>query len=164
MSTATDFSLVFQESFTASVVDTTILPSLIVRSANTADFNKMNCAYYNSFTESMTELKFRDFFGTDATRKPYLDAIAAKLHADVAGVNLLAAYNDIKCFTNTVDKKEKITYTVDLTKFNTTLNDAGIASTEWSTGGKFQLLFNFVVGSGAGAQLFTVGVDWLMQN
>jgi hypothetical protein len=171
---STNFSLTFVPVLaTATVSDSTILGDNFTKnlSANYATL-KSACKYYHEFTDKMTEAKFREFFGTTTTRSTYLASIATQLDKTVAGPSLLASYNADNNLTNAPEKMEVIDYTVSLTSgtnnFDTVLNRVGIAAAEWSSGGKFQLIFNFTVGSGtavgSAAKNYTVGVEWPMAN
>ncbi len=170
---ATNFSLTFVPSLaTASVTDETVLSAYISQNASTDyDTIKAACTHYRSFAEKMTEAKFREFFGTSTTRSSYLNAILTVLDKSDAGQSLLAAYNRDNGWTNSPQMKERINYTVNLTtgsnNFDSILNSIGIASSAWSAGGKFQLIFNFVVGTGGATdpqKSYTVGVEWTMNN
>lgn len=167
---STNFSLTFVPVLaTATVSDSTILGTNFTQNAS-ADYAtlKSACKYYHSFTDNMTEAKFKQFFGTTTSRATYLASIATKLDKTAAGPSLLAAYNTDNSLTNAPDKMEVIDYTVSLTSgdnsFDSVLNSVGIAAAEWSSGGKFQLIFNFTVGAGTAAKSYTVGVEWPMKN
>jgi hypothetical protein len=167
---STNFSLTFVPVLaTATVSDSTILGTNFTQNAS-ADYATLKdaCKYYHSFPDYMTEAKFRQFFGTTDTRATYLASIAGRLHKDVAGPSLLAAYNTDNGLINAPDKMEVIEYSVNLTfgdnSFDTVLNSVGIAAAEWSSGGKFQLIFKFTVGSGSAAKNYTVGVEWQMKD
>jgi len=167
---STNFSLTFVPVLaTATVSDSTILGTNFTQNAST-DYATLKgaCKYYHSFSDNMTEAKFKQFFGTTTTRSAFLVDIARQLDKTVAGPSLLAAYNTDNGLTNAPDKMEVIDYTVSLTSgdnnFDSVLNMVGIAAAEWSSGGKFQLIFKFTVGSGSAAKNYTVGVEWPMKD
>ena len=173
MSTPTNFSLTFEPTLaTATVTDATVMSAYLTKNVSTNyDTMKNACVYYYTFTDKMTELKFREFFGTTATRASYLNSIALRLDKTNAGQSVLAKYNSDNGWTNLPDKKEFIDYTINFTSggnnFDSILNSIGIAATEWSSGGKFQLIFRFKVGTGGVSDPvkdYTVGVEWTMSN
>ena len=156
-----NFSLTIDAPVVASVSDDTVLAAGITNTSLEYAALKTSCKAY-TVLGNMTQQNFNDFFGTMASCVPYIDAISDNLANTSVKSALLAAYNTDNNLTGT-DKKEIIYYDTDLTNLEMLLQDSDILPSKWSDTGKFQLIFNFRIGTGTQQKQYKVGVEWGMK-
>jgi hypothetical protein len=159
-------SLTFNTPVSAVVFDDeTIVPSSITDTTSTIAANRAAClVYYES--EWITRDKFNNFFTNPdkIIRTTYLNLAKSKLDKSVAGIKLLEAYNKDNGYTGTVNLKEKIDYTVDMTQFDNAISSiTNVIGSAFNTSTEFQLIFKFIVGpEGPTRKNYSVGVGFKM--
>lgn len=170
---STNFSLTFQDSLFATVSDETVLNEKLIETDY--DTQKSNCLVYHSMGQ-MNHTQFHNFFNADEylTRGVYIMEISAKLNKDYIkegdvrgslGKIMLAKYNLDMGYTG-LNKKENINWTVDLSNFNTAINNSSIVSEFVPTfdgaseNNHLQIIFKFK----CDGINYIVGFEWIMKN
>jgi hypothetical protein len=157
--TDTNFSITYNTPIILKPSDETVLGDQITENANYS-FQKASCVVYTEMG-AMNESQFNAFFGTTDTRAVYMNQIKSKLEnasGNELGSKILQKYNDDKGLTG-IFRKERISWTVDLTTFNEALNASSVVG-KFVAGNKnhFQLIFRFECDSVS----YPVGMEWKM--
>jgi hypothetical protein len=156
-----NFSLTVESPVVATVSDATVFANGITQN-DSGSYGSLvdSCKSYQTLG-GMTQTQFNAFILNTDSRRVYISAIQDSLSSIEVKEKLLFAYNSDNLLTGT-DRKEKIAFTVNLSAFDTLLNESDILPSEWSDTGKFQLIFKFVVGGDAAKKSYNVGVEWSM--
>jgi len=166
---ATNFSLTFNDSLTASVSDETVLNDKLTENTDYST-QKTSCLVYNEMGE-MTYSQFHNFFNDSDTRLSYISQITTKLGKDYEtgqgklGAIMLAKYNLDEELTG-INKKENISWTVDLAGFNTAIQNSSVVDEFVSTPANaieknhLQIIFKF----NCNGNEYKVGVEWIMKD